>query len=171
MGNIEEFVKKLSEYQRIQSIHDNDYHSDIVDPGSVYRLKHIALHFAKYASKLMNEDSAAAYSKAFIDTFIMAISASVVLEIDFKKVKLDIDSSDNIFFYKFINNMSLFAKACESVDHKEVFPVYENQVNSILNLINACYFESKRKKIDVLRDAKSRLKDVEKIIDKKRNNI
>ena len=160
-----DLLRQLSEYQNIQRKHDIEYHADIVSMSELDRMKHISLHFQKYSYPLMNCEKTEAFTKAFVDTFIMAISASTIL--DLKELKIETDHDED-FFKAFIKNTSLFAKACESQDHKELFPYKAAWIESTRNLIDLSLHKSKKMKIEIFLLARERLSYVELTIDQKR---
>lgn len=163
-------LERLAEYQERQERHDFDYHADIVEPGKNFRLKHIALHFSKYAYPLMQGSGNPAYMKVFTDTFIMTMSASNVLEMAFTAEPEKPIFEDFSFFQEYLFFTSLFSKACESTDHHEDYPTDDTWKNCIENLLRICIIEADHMGVDIIANATARLQHVEKIIDLKKLN-
>src|SRR5437868_13538203 len=62
--------------------HDETYHREIARLSTQDRLKHMALHFAKYAGNLAEPTSdEIALKKAVTDTFIIAVSTANTLNV------------------------------------------------------------------------------------------
>ena len=162
-------LERLAEYQERQKRHDLDYHSDIVKPGKNFRLKHIALHFSKYAYPLMQGSSHPGYMKVFTDTFVMTMSASNVLEMTFTSTPEKLAIEDSCFFQEYVFFTSLFSKACESTDHQEDYPTDDTWMNCIDNLLRICVSEADRMGVDIVANATDRLQHVEKMIDLRRS--
>ena len=109
----------------------------------------------------MNRENTEAWTKAFVDTFIMAVSASTIL--DLKELKMEADHDED-FFEAFIKNTSLFAKACESQDHKEHFPYRKVWVSTVTTILTICIQQAVLNKVDIVAASKYRLTEVEKLI-------
>lgn len=76
----------LNAYQRLQLKHDAVYHSEILALGVSRRMTHVALHLIKYLGYLSSlPDSEPENRRAFIDAFIMVVSASNLLGISLAK--------------------------------------------------------------------------------------
>jgi hypothetical protein len=71
----------LDQLQLEQFKHDEAYHREIARLTTQDRLKHMALHFAKYAGSLAENSDEAAMRKAVTDTFVIALSTANILNV------------------------------------------------------------------------------------------
>ncbi|NUT75046.1 hypothetical protein HNO86_08335 [Pseudomonas sp. C1C7] len=135
------FEQTLQALQRLQSEHDNIAHKDILSFDLYKRLKHMVLHFYKYAGKIQEASDAndkAALRKILIDALIICfasanalkLSLSSVISTDENATNLDelcrVLARDNLnqdIFMSSIRDFLLIggrmAKVMESSDHME----------------------------------------------------
>lgn len=133
----------LLDLQRKQRAHDREYHADIYYLSYPDRMRHIVFHFSKYVGRLAmpssNQDSAVSLRKTIVDTFLMALSASEVLNLDLDRsarprlaeecgVPQSADSIAQWWLLRLAASTGKMAKAMESLDHME--PVNSRQMLS-----------------------------------------
>lgn len=135
----------LDQIQLEQFKHDEMYHREIARLSTQDRLKHMALHFAKYAGNLAEADAdEAAIKKTVIDTFIIAVSTANILNLRLSDVVQQGDSNDCGF--GFARTLTIragkMAAACEKLDHLEDFPFRPTIRESAVALIEAAAREA-----------------------------
>ena len=154
----------LNAYQRLQLKHDAVYHSEILMLGVSRRMNHIALHLIKYLGSLSSlPDSAPENRRAFIDAFIMVVSASNLLGIHLVK-NLVIDETNDIdspFIDEYIQLLAQLAKACEATDHQEDYPIRATWNKNIRKFFSLLVREATLRNISLLEEASRRLASVE----------
>jgi hypothetical protein len=127
--------------QRLQQHHDEIAHRDILNFDLYTRLKHMVLHFYKYAGKVEAarvEGNVDALRHTLLDTFIICMASANALNLSLGKTILAQSESDNIdalahALAKEVRAVDLYAetirqlvviggkmaKAIESADHME----------------------------------------------------
>ncbi|MEQ8835977.1 MAG: hypothetical protein RID07_04155 [Lacipirellulaceae bacterium] len=102
------------------------------------RLRHMALHFAKYAGRLSDHPDKKVVKKTTIDTLIIAVSCANILNMDLSKKPLR-PAGEEMGLNEFSRSLTVaagkMAGACERIDHLEDFPfrkVIAEQVQVIL---------------------------------------
>lgn len=157
--------EELNAYQRLQMKHDEIYHHEIFALGVSRRMNHVALHLIKYLGSLSSLPvSAAENKKAFVDAFIMVVSASNLLGISLAR-DLIIDEANNInqtFIDEYIQLLAELAKACEATDHQEDYPIRATWNKNIRKFFSLLVHESKFRNISLLEEASRRLASVER---------
>lgn len=126
-------------FQRLQweqFKHDESYHREIARLSVQDRLKHMALHFAKYAGEIFNAPSPEEYKRLVTDSIIIAISTCNILNLRVSDL-LDVrQSMSNVQFEAaLLTAAGRMAAACEKMDHLEDFsyrPVIREQISAIL---------------------------------------
>ena len=110
--------------QFAQFEHDEKYHREISRLPVQDRLRHMALHFAKYAGRLQEGPTGPDFKRIATDTLIIAISCANILNIDLsKKVpRLGGGGSPAAFAKRLAISAGRMAAACERLDHLEDFP-------------------------------------------------
>lgn len=155
----------LNAYQRLQMKHDEIYHHEIFVLGVSRRMNHIALHLTKYLGSLTSLPiSTAENKKAFIDAFIMVVSASNLLGICLAR-DLEIDEEANIngsFIERYIQLLAELAKACEASDHQEDYPIRATWNKNIRKFFSLLVREADSRNISLLETASQRLASVER---------
>ena len=123
--------------------HDQLYHKDIVILPLAARLKHMALHNAKYTSYFLSAlhvGDSKLFKKTLLDAFVISLASANALNQDLGAAlvdavgdaaslkeagsllaeKLPSDGSDPLWLARtFAEHTGKFAKACESIDHIE----------------------------------------------------
>jgi hypothetical protein len=161
-----DIYRRLNAYQILQLRHDKLFHQEIFVLDISRRMNHIALHLTKYLGSLYYSPMlASGYRKAFIDAFIMVVSASNLLGISLAHYLSSAASQEEIegdFICNYIQSLSSLAKACEASDHQEDYPIREVWNKNIKTLFLLLLRESALLNVDVLREARERLVAVEK---------
>ena len=158
-------AEELKAYQLLQMEHDKIYHSEIVVLGISRRMSHVVLHLIKYLDPLCSTPSTCSSNKkAFIDSFIMIISASNTLGIPlFFNLEIEETNNNGVgFISEYIQILAKLAKACEATDHQEDYPIRAVWNNNIKSFFCLLLNESKVRKINILEEAKNRLASVER---------
>lgn len=158
-------AEELNAYQRLQMKHDEVYHHEIFVLGVSRRMNHVALHLIKYLGSLSSLPvSASENRKAFIDAFIMVVSASNLLGISLEK-DLVIDEANDIdetFINEYIQILAELAKACEATDHQEEYPIRATWNKNIQKFFFLLVREANSRNISLLEEAIHRLASVER---------
>ncbi|MEO1969122.1 MAG: hypothetical protein ABGW87_10470 [Sphingomonadaceae bacterium] len=149
--------------QFAQFEHDEKYHREISRLSMQDRLRHMALHFAKYAGRLHDGPDDEVIKQTAIDSLIIAISCANILNRDVSGIAgLQIRQGEG--FEHFARMLTVaagkMAAACERIDHLEDFPfrsAITEQVEVIL--ISAFRFISGLQ-LDPVREMTSRLSGI-----------
>jgi hypothetical protein len=127
--------------QWAQFEHDEKYHREISRLSVQDRLRHMALHFAKYAGRLNDRPSDDVVKKIAVDTLIIAISCANILNIDLSKQSLlALGSADSKREFSRLLSVAAgkMASACERLDHLEEFPFRTAIAAEVLTILSAC---------------------------------
>lgn len=158
-------TEELNSYQRLQMKHDEIYHHEIFALGVSRRMNHVALHLIKYLGSLSSLPvSAAENKKAFVDAFIMVVSASNLLGISLAR-DLVVNETNNLsqtFTDEYIQLLAELAKACEATDHQEDYPIRATWNKNIRKFFLLLVRESKFRNVSLLEEASRRLASVER---------
>ena len=143
-----DMTNMLRELQWRQLIHDDDYHRDIVSMAPATRMKHFALHMAKYAAYLIDADErkdAELTTRALIDAFAIVLAIGNTLGQDLSRdvagrnvaPRKDAGAPPAPIWRAFVREAGALAKACESLDHIEdlAFKPLMKQANTALAAI------------------------------------
>ena len=155
--------EELNAYQRLQMKHDEIYHHEIFAQGVSRRMNHVALHLIKYLGSLSSLPvSAAENKKAFVDAFIMVVSASNLLGISLAR-DLVVNETNNLsqtFIDEYIQLLAELAKACEATDHQEDYPIRATWNKNIRKFFSLLVSEANSRDISLLKEASKRLASV-----------
>lgn len=161
-----------------QKKHDEKFHADIYYLSYPARMTHFVLHFSKYVGRLAEikkGDSKAKerLTQTLADTFIVALSASDVLNIDFDDKMTELfgkpESHDIAGWAEMIDNgakltqetlpewwmdrmavpTGKMAKALESLDHMEPVNVRVLLTDGLLEILVALIIAAKYLKVDL----------------------
>lgn len=157
-------TEELNSYQRLQMKHDEIYHYEILALGVSRRMNHVALHLIKYLGSLSSLPVSAAENKrAFIDAFIMVVSASNLLGISLAKDLIidEVNSINRTFIDEYIQLLAELAKACEATDHQEDYPIRATWNKNIRKFFSLLVSEANSRDISLLKEASKRLASVE----------
>lgn len=119
----------LDQLQLEQFQHDEKYHREIARLSTQDRLKHMALHFAKYVGNLASAGSdEARVQRILTDVFIIGTSCANTLNLRLTEVlppRTGCSTAErdvSTFAAALTINMGKMAAACEKLDHLEDFP-------------------------------------------------
>ncbi len=133
----------LLDLQWMQLAHDERYHKDVVIMPLGERVKHMALHMAKYVGYLAEiEDDEDRVARILTDAFIITLATANTLNQDLGRdlgdaaygiadlghlaaaVGSDMSQDNSVggLLRLFARHAGALAKACESLDHMEAFP-------------------------------------------------
>jgi hypothetical protein len=164
----------LHDLQWMQLRHDEQFHRDVVQLPVANRLKHYALHFAKYVGNFAaaNERSdKPAFDRALVDSFIIALAAANTLGMDLRQVAAapspedPLDSLENsagaAFVLALTQPVGRLAKACESLDHVEAFPFREEMQSAVAEVFRLVMAQGAFRQMNLTTSALERLDQVE----------
>lgn len=151
----------LDQLQWGQFEHDEKYHREIARLTVQDRLKHMALHFSKYAGEIFAEPSDDKYRRLVTDTLIIAISAANTLNIRIADIvgQTEADNATD-FDRQLVIAAGRMATACEKLDHLEDFPFRTHIAGEVVKIINAALTVFFDKGWDVPSTIKNRLAPV-----------
>ena len=148
-------MSPLLDLQWMQLSHDERYHKDVVLLALGERVKHMALHMAKYVGYLaeIEGDDPERVSRILTDAFIITLATANTLNQDLgldlgaSVANLDLTATgrelagefgaiDDVLglLRTFARHAGALAKACESLDHMERFPFRDAMRDSNLAL-------------------------------------
>lgn len=163
----------LRDLQWHQLVHDDAYHRDIASMPPATRMKHFALHMAKYAAYLLDADErgdSALAERTLIDAFAIILAIGNTMGQDLSRdlagrnagVSGDIEGAAAPVWRAFVKETGALAKACESLDHIEDLPfkVLIKQANTALAAV--VLHGASQHGIDIVSAYKTRLREIEK---------
>jgi hypothetical protein len=179
--------EQLLAIQWEQSKHDELYHKEIVLLPVGDRMKHFALHMAKYAGYLadtVDSEDDPRFERALVDAFIISVAAANTLGLDLGRALArdegvggglgtlgegwaktlcpeEQDKGGIWFLRQFARCSGRLAKACESLDHIESHPFREEMRASVLDLFKLVVAEASARRIDLPKEWKERLQSIE----------
>lgn len=121
--------------------HDEKYHREISRLPIQGRLRHMTLHFAKYAGRLMDDHAESDFRRIATDAMIIAISTANTLNIDLAREAIDADLSDisrDAFVKRLAISAGRMSSACERLDHLEDFPFRQVLTGETKDILAAC---------------------------------
>lgn len=125
--------------QLAQFRHDETYHREISRLTIHDRLKHMVLHFAKYAGRLLAAHDDQNFQQTTVDTFVIAVSCANILNLPVEKRlpsrELSPEGRDQ-FARELAITAGKMAAACEKMDHLEDFPFRQILVEETLGLLS-----------------------------------
>jgi hypothetical protein len=176
----------LFSLQCAQLDHDENFHKDVVILPLAERVKHMALHNAKYTGQLFDaveRSDALRMERILTDAFIISLATANTLNQDLgaslaeigigskdlaeagrkTAAELNRDGSDAYWFLReFARHNGTLSKACESLDHLEDLPFKSMMCASNAHLLRAILAEASAKKLDLPAAHASRTHEVEK---------
>ncbi|MGI9363271.1 MAG: hypothetical protein ACR2O7_17220 [Parasphingorhabdus sp.] len=167
------FLQKatLLDLQKAQNEHDVEYHPDIIALGTIGRLKHMALHNAKYAARFYAasaESDQTLFTNTLTDSFIIGLSTANTLTQNLgKKIEGEHNiasegSNSGEFTFKYLQIVGRMAKACESIDHLEDYPFRPEISKANVSLVTLLLNEALARNFDLVKAYADRIADVEK---------
>ncbi|MBE5074232.1 hypothetical protein IM511_07925 [Erythrobacteraceae bacterium E2-1 Yellow Sea] len=128
----------LSRLQWTQFEHDEKFHREIARLTVQDRLKHMALHFAKYSGGLAEGPGDDELARLVTDIFVIALSSANILNLKLADRHNELAAgSEGDFATKVAISAGRMAAACEKMDHLEAFPFREKITEQILALMSA----------------------------------
>lgn len=109
----------LLDWQKDQYEHDMRNHFDILSLHKEERLKHYAMHFAKYAGRLArgnNEEKST--ERTFVDAILVCLSAANTLH---QKLSYSANRTNDSILIRLTDAAGRFNDAAEKIDHLEPF--------------------------------------------------
>lgn len=175
---------QLLALQWSQLKHDEAYHKDVVILPLAERIKHMALHNAKYTGHFLDAIDASDDSrlaKTLTDAFIIALASANTLNQDLGKELAEIgethslqaageqlagrlsrDLSDPLWIIRqFARHNGQLAKICESWDHLESVPFREGMKACNLALLQAVLADTSSRAIDLATSYHARIRVIE----------
>lgn len=129
-------AEELDSLQWEQFQHDEKYHREIARLSVQDRLKHMALHFAKYAGALIEAADSTTLQRIVTDTFIIAVSSINTLNVRLTDaLQTESDKSTRPFVDELAVQAGRMAAACEKLDHMEDFPFRPTVRAAATNLV------------------------------------
>lgn len=178
--------QQLFALQWQQRTHDQRYHQDVLILPLGERLKHMALHNAKYAGRLLeaiDTNDSALMVRLLTDAFIITLATANTLndnlgsalgvageiEDDERTAGLMLATTlgrvehDPLWFIKsYIKHNGGFAKACESLDHLDPVPYRQQMVDSNRALLQLLLAETAARSLALFDQYQTRLSQVER---------
>ncbi len=109
----------ILEWQRTQYVHDQRNHFDILSLHKQDRLKHYAMHMAKYAGRVARgAREAKSIERTFTDALLVSLSAANTLH---QRLSYTPNQSNEVFLYRITDAAGRMNDACEKIDHLEPF--------------------------------------------------
>ena len=175
-------MSPLLDLQWTQLSHDERYHKDVVLLPVGERVKHMALHMAKYVGYLaeIKGDDPERVSRILTDAFIITlatantlnqnlesdlgvVSAEFDLTVTGRRFASELDTADDVagLLRAFARHAGALAKACESLDHMERFPFRDAMRESNLALFKLVIAAAAARSLDLGALYPARLRVVE----------
>ena len=177
----EQFLK----LQWTQLKHDEAYHKDVVIMPLAERIKHMALHNAKYTAYLFDAadtGNEARLTEVLTDAFIIVLASANTLNQDIgvdlgegtespssllafgSNLEKDLrrNAADALWLVRtFARHSGRLAKVCESWDHLESVAFRDEMKSCNLDLLKAVLAEASARGFDLAEAYKSRIRQVE----------
>ncbi|MCE4225948.1 hypothetical protein HCU64_19535 [Methylobacterium sp. C25] len=173
----------MLDLQWTQLSHDERYHKDVVLLPLGERVKHMALHMAKYVGYLaeIDGDDPDRVSRILVDAFIITLATANTLNqdlgrdlaapngsgLDLSKIGHDLAAelatTNDVsgLLRTFARHAGALAKACESLDHMESFPFRNAMRESNLALFKLVVAAAAVRSLDLAALYAARLRVVE----------
>lgn len=146
------------DWQKDQYEHDMRNHFDIISLHKTDRLKHYAMHFAKYAGRLARgTKEEKSMERTFVDCLLVCLSASNTLH---QRLSFISNGSNDSFFLRLTDAAGRFNDAAEKIDHME--PFLEIAKTSNQDIFNALIDFAAQETIDIeytLQERRAELKE------------
>jgi hypothetical protein len=183
---VEMVDEQLRSLQLAQLKHDERYHKDIALLPVGERMKHFALHMAKYVGHIaeaMENGDDDLLQRTLVDAFIISLASANTLQLDLgKALSSHCDSSTknleklgvqlamtlkrpngdaNWLLRTMGRHTGRLAKACESLDHVEDYPFRATMLDSTRELFKVVLVGASLRGIDLLEEAAERIQSIE----------
>jgi hypothetical protein len=176
----------LLKLQWAQLKHDEAYHKDVVIMPLAERMKHMALHNAKYVAYLfdaIDKKDEVKFTKTLIDAFIIVLASANTLNQDIGRdlgagaesapsfqllganlaEEIGYKTSDHYWLVRsFARHTGHLAKVCESWDHLESIVFRDEMKQCNLELLKVILAEASARELDVAETYSARIRQVEK---------
>jgi len=176
---------QLLALQWAQLKHDEAYHKDIVILPLAQRIKHMALHNAKYTAYLLemaDTGDETRFTRTLTDAFIISLASANTLNQDLGRelgeaavaasslpvlggalaVELGQTDADPLWLVRaFVRHNGQLAKACESWDHLESVPFRDVMRSCNVAILQAVLAEASARGLDLAEAYKTRIREVE----------
>jgi hypothetical protein len=148
--------------QAAQFFHDERFHREISRLSVQDRLKHMTLHFAKYAGEMVSDQPQRDQREVLLDAFIIGISTANILGLDLEKAGFTEEPSPLPYGIRLSIAAGRLAAACEKLDHLEAFPFRETMTNWVIRIIRDTKREAELLQIDLPSAVCRRLEDIKR---------
>lgn len=163
-------MSPLLDLQWTQLSHDERYHKDVVILPLGERVKHMALHMAKYVGYLaeIEGDDPERVSRILTDAFIITLATANTLNQDLardlgalatdfefrtagRELSNELGPTNDVsgLLRPFARHAGALAKACESLDHMERFPFRDAMRESNLALFKLVVAAAAARSLDL----------------------
>ena len=163
--------KQIYKLQLVQLEHDEKYHKDVVILPLAERVKHMALHNAKYTAyfiEAVESSDARRMERVLTDAFIITLATANTLNQD---LELQFDGAPNdmgqgssrefAFIKSYAKEAGALAKYCEAWDHLENYAFREAMQKANLGLLKLIVSEATARALDLPSLYRLRLENVE----------
>lgn len=175
----------LLKLQWAQLKHDEAYHKDVVIMPLAERIKHMALHNAKYVAYFfdaLDQGDDAKFTKTLTDAFIIVLASANTLNQDIGRdlgasaesepslpaigtsLASDMarrDADDYWLIRNFARHTGRLAKVCESWDHLETIVFRDEMKQCNLELFKVILAEASIRQLDLAEAHQARMRQVE----------
>ena len=146
----------LFNWQRNQCEHDMHNHFDVLSLRKKERLKHYAMHFAKYAGRLARGSrEEKSVERTFVDTLLICLSAANTLQ---QRLSYSANRMSDPILIRFTDAAGRFNDATEKSDHVE--PFLEIAMESNQDILDTILDFAVNESIDVMRILQSRRSEI-----------
>ena len=175
---------QLLSLQWAQLRHDEAYHKDVVILPLATRMKHMALHNAKYTAYLWeaaDSNDTDRTIRTITDAFIITLASANTLNQDLGRElddasrvvslealgaeisdRMKYDAEDRLWLVKqYALHNGRLSKICESWDHLESMPFRDGMKEANLSLLQALVAESSARRLDLADLYRLRIRAVE----------
>lgn len=176
---------QLLALQWVQLKHDEGYHKDVLTLPVAQRVKHMALHNAKYTGYFLDavdRGDEARLRHVLTDAFIIALASANIFNQDLGR-ELDasgeeatlrsmgatlaaslgrVDADPLWLVRQYARHNGQLAKLCESLDHLEAVPFREGMRTCIRALMSAVLAEAAARQLDLPEAYEARVRSVER---------
>lgn len=174
-------TSSLLDLQWAQLTHDERYHKDIIVLPLGDRVRHMALHMAKYAGNIaeIEGDDPQRVARILTDAFVITLATANALNQDLgqevcgggptdlqrlgQTLASDFGGSNDLtgLLRPFARHAGALAKACESLDHVESYPFREAMKSSNLALFKLVVSAAAVRALDLDALYKDRMREIE----------
>lgn len=179
-------LKTLRDLQAEQLIHDESFHKDVVILPLADRIKHMALHHAKYVGYFVDAVDTSddnRFQAVLTDAFIITLATANTLNQSMGQAlkvaggentglkrlaafltKNDIQGTEDPFSFvkAYARSTGQLAKACESLDHMEDIPHVAIMRASNIELFKLIVVEASQRSLDLEVLFRNRLRLIER---------